>query len=82
MPSSDFDKYSIEFDFDSLLRADLATRLDTHSKAINSGQMTPNEARAEEGRAPMDGGEKIYLNGTLVPAGSIPRESGVQNEEI
>lgn len=84
MPAADFDRYTIEFDFDSLLRADLPTRLETYGKAINSGQMTPNEARAEEGRAPQEGGDKIYLNGTLVPAGStVPSDSGVNpNEEI
>jgi phage portal protein BeeE len=80
---SDFDNYSIEFDFDSLLRADLATRLNTNSAAINSGQMTPNEARAAEGRAPQDGGDKIYLNGSLVPAGTAQNNLGdADNEKI
>ena len=83
MPMSDFDNYSIEFDFDSLLRADLATRLNTNSAAINSGQMTPNEARAAEGRAPQEGGDKIYLNGTLVPAGTAQNNlGGASNEKI
>ena len=82
MPGADFDKYSIEFDFDSLLRADLATRLDTNSKAINSGQMTPNEARAAEGRAPQDGGDKIYLNGTLVPAGLVNSEPPTTEQRL
>ena len=85
MAPRDFDKFAIEFDFDSLLRADLPTRLDTYGKAINSGQMTPNEARAEEGRAPSNGGDAIYLNGSLVPAGQSkenPQVTGTDNEEI
>lgn len=81
MSDSDFDKYTIEFDFDSLLRADLATRLNTNSAAINSGQMTPNEARSAEGRAPKTGGDEIYLNGSLVKAGTA-QDEGVQNEEV
>jgi HK97 family phage portal protein len=88
MPERDYDSYSLEFDFDSLLRADLATRLNTNSAAINSGQMTPNEARATEGRDPKDGGDDIYLNSTLVKAGQptypAPDQdnSGGLNEEI
>lgn len=71
MPRKDWATIDIKFDFDDLLRPDLMTRLDARNKAINSGQMTPDEARAEEGRAPMPGGNQIYLNGTLVPAGTV-----------
>ena len=83
MVPSDFNSIDIEFDFDSLLRADLATRLDTNSKAINSGQLTPNEARAEEGRGPMDGGDQLLVNSTLVNPAFIQSESGEsENEEV
>jgi HK97 family phage portal protein len=70
MPRSDWETKEIEFDFDSILRADKLTRMDANSRAINSGQLTPNEARRDEGLTPMAGGDKIYLNGTLVPAES------------
>lgn len=85
MDPKDFDKFDIEFDFDSLLRADVATRLDTYGKAVNSGQMSPNETRAAEGRPPKPGGDEIYLNGSLVPAGQskeAPQVTGTNNEEI
>jgi len=74
MPKSDWENIDIEFDFDSLLRADAATRAETHSKQINSGQMSPNEVRAAEGRGPKEGGDNIFLNGTLVPAGTQARQ--------
>jgi len=70
MPPGDWDSVDIEFDFDALLRADMVTRIDGLSKAINSGQLTPNEARAAEGRQNKPGGDTIYLNSTLVPAGT------------
>jgi len=70
IPESDWDKIEIEFDFDQLLRADQTTRITGYSTAINSGQMTPNEARAKEGRAHAEGGNTIYLNGSLIPAGT------------
>lgn len=73
MPSEDWDRIDIEFDFDELLRADLATRMEANSKAIGSGQLTPDEARHSEGRPAMPGGNAIYLNSTLVPAGAQAR---------
>jgi HK97 family phage portal protein len=79
IPRKDWQSIDIEFDFDSLLRADSLTRADTYSKAVNSGQMTPNEVRALEGRPPKTGGDEIYLNGSLVPAGTHPKQSEVFN---
>lgn len=81
MDPSERGKVQIRFDFDDLLAETLAVRLEARNKAINSGQLTPNEARAEEGRGPKEGGNKIYLNGTLVPAGTPPRQTtqGGQN---
>lgn len=75
MPESDWEKFDIEFDFDSLLRADAATRAETNSKKINSGQATPNEVRLEEGKPAKQGGDDIYLNGSLVPAGTQQRQT-------
>jgi HK97 family phage portal protein len=67
VPESDWDSIFIEFDFESLLRASQKDRIDAFSRAINSGQMTPNEARAEEGRPPIEGGDNLVLNGGLEP---------------
>ena len=83
MPASDFDNISIEFDFDSLLRADKSSRTEMNGKAINSGQKTPNEARADEGLPPKDGGDSIYLNGSLVEAGTTQGEPvGGKDEKV
>ena len=79
MNRNEWDSVDIEFNFDSLLRADKVTRLDAQSKAVNAGILSPNEARAEEGMKPMDGGDKIYLNGSLVPAGTTQRQTQVLN---
>ena len=68
MQPTDRSKRVMEFDFDSLLRADPKTRAETNSVKINSGQKTPNEARKSEGLEPMDGGDQIFVNGALVPA--------------
>ncbi len=75
MPQTDWEKIDIEFNFDSLLRADAATRAEANSKRINSGQNTPNEVRAAEGFEPKTGGDDIYLNGSLTPAGQQNRQT-------
>lgn len=43
---------TIEFNFDSLLRADTASRYDAYSKALASGWMTVEEVRLKEGMNP------------------------------
>lgn len=75
MAQSDWENTDIEFNFDSLLRADKATRADAQSKSVNAGILSPNEARASEGLPPKEGGDPIYLNGSLVPAGTNTRQT-------
>ncbi|MDD4564781.1 MAG: phage portal protein [Eubacteriales bacterium] len=50
-----------KFDMDAILRADAATRADVHQKAIRGGWETPNEARAEYGRANDPNGSKLLV---------------------
>ena len=64
---SERERYELEFDFDSLLRVDQSARMAANQTAINSGQLTPNEARAMEGRGPMPGGDTLYVQGAMVP---------------
>lgn len=82
LPQEDWDKYDIEFDFDSLLRADRDTRMSANSTAINSGQLTPNEARNSEGLPDKDGGDEIYLNGSLNPSGQDTQNPRTLNEDV
>jgi len=70
MPQSDWGEVEIQFEFDSLLRADMETRYKTYKEGVNSGILAPNEARRQEGLAPKEGGDDIYLNGTMQPAGT------------
>ena len=74
MPMGDWDSYDFEFDFDSLLRPDRETRIKTNATAINSAQMTPNEARNAEGLPDQEGGDKLYINGSLYSLGEDPGE--------
>lgn len=57
----------VEFNLDGLLRGDYKTRMEGNSTAIQTGQLTPNEARAMDNREPLDGGDKLYIQGATVP---------------
>lgn len=49
------------FDTMALLRMDPAARHKSHSESIAGGWLKPNEARREEDRPPVEGGDSAYL---------------------
>ena len=51
----------LRFNPDEFMRADLRTRVTAQATQIQSGTLTPNEARAIEGREPYDGGDAFLL---------------------
>ncbi len=53
--------YEVDCDETGLLRMDTAARYESLGVAIKGGMMKPNEARAKEGLAPVDGGDECYL---------------------
>ena len=55
-----------KFNTDAMLRMDFKTKVETLSKAIFSGQMTINEARAKDDRQAVPGGDEIILNGSTI----------------
>lgn len=61
------DNFICRHNFEELLRGDLQTRFAAFAQAIQSGQMTPNEARAAEDRPPQTGGNKLMIQGATVP---------------
>lgn len=53
--------YRTELDLSALLRMDPLSRADINAKEIGSGMRKPNEARADEGLDPVEGGDACYL---------------------
>lgn len=51
----------VRFNADEFLRADLRTRVMAQQTQIQSGTLTPNEARAVEGREPYEGGDAFAM---------------------
>jgi HK97 family phage portal protein len=78
--------YHFKFNVAVILRADLATQINTLSTAVNSFLMTPNEARAKLDLESVDGGDRLLGNGASIPVeltGSQykPTETSETNEE-
>ena len=60
-------RYFAEFNVDGLQRGDYASRTTGYAKLIAAGVMTPNEARALENMNPIEGGDRLYIQGAMVP---------------
>lgn len=59
--------YYINFNIDTILRASFNERLTSYATAINSGVLTPNEARSMENRKALEGGDDLMMNGAYAP---------------
>jgi len=71
----------VKFELDSIMRGDAISRAEYYSKRITSGNMTPNEARIRENDNPLPGGDKLYIQGAMVPlemAGQIVQKEVIQ----
>lgn len=56
-----------EVNMSGLLRGDFKSRMEGNAQAIQTGQLTPNEARQMENRPAKDGGDELYIQGANVP---------------
>lgn len=61
----------VKFNMEGLLRGDSTARAEFLSKMVSNGIYTPNEARSYENKAPVDGGEKAIVNGTMTPLDKV-----------
>lgn len=67
----------IGFDRSVLLRTDTNARYNSYSTAIATGVLLPNEARALEGRPPIDGGDIApWDRATPIAPASVPSTAG------
>jgi HK97 family phage portal protein len=65
------DRHSVyfEYSYNSLLKTSLQTRIDTYTKQIQSGILTPNEARKKENLPEIDpeAGGLLFVQSSLLP---------------
>ncbi|MFE3839405.1 phage portal protein [Pseudogemmobacter sonorensis] len=66
------DKRFVEHNLDGLLRGDLKSRMEALARAIQTGQLTPNEARKLSNRAehPNPVANDLLVQGAIVPLGT------------
>ena len=65
----------VRHNVDGLQRGAFKDRIEALARAIMTGQMTPDEARALEGRGAEEGGDRLYIQQATVPltdAGANP----------
>jgi len=67
LTSSQRARYSVEFNYDALLRGSLKDRMDVYSKAVQNGIKTRNECRQLENDPPMEGADVLTAQSNLVP---------------
>lgn len=77
-------RYFAEFLIDSLLRADIQTRYDAYSTAINYGFLTINEVRAMENKNPSEYEEadKLWIQQNMMPIDQTQQEDGGLRKKI
>ena len=79
LPRSRRQAERIRFDLSALFATDLRTRAEYVKSLVESGVMTPNEGRQFEGRAPLDGGDTLFVSCNIAPIDS-PKIQGKQGE--
>lgn len=71
----------VQFDIKSLSRLDSQARSQSHQIDLNSGKISINEARAEDGLPPVPGGELPRVQMQDVPLGAaVPNDSNESDE--
>lgn len=61
-----------ELNMDGILRGDFQSRMEGNARAIQTGQLTPNEARKMDNRPAKPNGDDLLIQGATVPIGTQP----------
>lgn len=56
-----------EFNVDTILRSDIKTRYEAYRIGIQGGFIEANEARRRENLPPVEGGDRLLVNGNMIP---------------
>lgn len=71
----------VELNVDGLLRGDFKTRMEGYAQAIQNGILMPDEARTAENRPKASGGDKLFMQGAMVPIDMAGQDTkGISND--
>lgn len=73
-------RFEFKFDTDAFAMGDLANRFNAYSTGINSGILSPNEAREREGMNPREGGDEYFVSVQAQSGDGKTPEGGDQND--
>ena len=72
--------YFAEHSLDWLMRGDTLARYQSYQSAINTGWMTPNEARERENMNPAEGGDELRQPLNMAAVGSTPGDANMPSD--
>ena len=85
IPPDFSDTVYAEFLMDEVLRGDFEQRMSAKAQAIQTGQLTPAEARKMENLPFVEGSDQLFINGAVVPlaaAANPPDEDPIPPEQV
>jgi len=76
LPLFNLDPYEYRFAFTDPVPDNIDQQISIRASAIEHYYMTPNEARAQIGELPIEGGDKLYIPNTMSPMGEPTPPAG------
>jgi HK97 family phage portal protein len=73
---------SVKYDLDGLQRGDFKTRIEASARAVQTGIFTPNEARERENLPPSEGGDKLFVQGAMLPITDVGSANPDAEQEL
>lgn len=80
IPQTMSKKMRTRFDLEEYYQLDFTTKAMYMKSTIESGTRTPNEWRAKDGRAPLDGGDQAFISCNVAPINSDKIKGGATEE--
>ena len=81
-PQERADGWHFDVEVDAYLKANAQARANLVQTRIRNGQLTPNEARADIGRVPMDGGDTLLVSKDLAPVALVAKGATIDLNTI
>jgi len=67
IPISDRGKIYFEYSYNSLLKTSITTRIDTYTKQLTNGILSPNEIRKKENLPEIEAGDNHFIQANMMP---------------
>nr|DAF41117.1 MAG TPA: portal protein [Caudoviricetes sp.] len=81
-PQERADGWRFDVEVDAYLKANAQARANLVQTRIRNGQLTPNEARADLGLAPKDGGDTLLVSKDLAPVNLVAKGATIDINTI